>query len=161
MACFTFKSLRLYLRLFDLLLRAADGDLARTDEFLVSVLGLRGLLAVFLELRGDGLQAQRVLAGGVAVAGAQVDGRLVAQILLLGFEALDLRHEPFAERRVAGKPLVVMGNLLAEIFFFHLHERFGILALHPRDEQAHETADDVGQSFEHGLVFSGCSLPGW
>ena len=77
-----------------------------------------------VELRFDRLQAQRVLAGGGVVAGAQMRGGLGAQVFLLGFELAHLAHEALGQAGVGGEALVEVADLLAQVFLLQLQQRF-------------------------------------
>jgi hypothetical protein len=45
--------------------------------------------------------------------------------------------------------LVVLSNLLAQIFLLYFQQRFRVLTLKPRDEEAEETTDQIGKPLEH------------
>src|SRR5262249_17762573 len=59
-----------------------DRHIASLQQILVSRLGLLQLLAVLFQFARDGLQPERILAGGAAVARAQIGRSLGAQITL-------------------------------------------------------------------------------
>ena len=129
--------------------RGLHGDVARLDQVLVGVFGLLELLAVLFELRVDRLQAQRVLAGGRLVAGAQVRGGLGAQVLLLGFELAHLAHDALAQPGVRREALVEVRDLLAQVLLLQLEQRFRIAAFDAGDEQREEPFDEIRESAEH------------
>ena len=130
-------------------LRGLHGDIARLDQVLVGRLGLLELLAVLLELRVDGLQPQRVLAGRRLVAGAQVRGGLGAQVLLLGFELAHLAHDAFAQPGVRGEALVEVGDLLAQVLLLELQQGLRIALLDAGDEEREEPFDEIRDPAEH------------
>ena len=49
-----------------------------------------------------------------------------------------------------GEPLVVLGDLLAQVLLLGLEQRLGVALLEPADEEATEAADQVGDALEHG-----------
>ena len=112
-------------------------------------LGLLELLAVFFELRLDRLQPQRVLAGGGLVAGAQMRGRLGAQVLLLGFELAHLAHDALAQAGMRGQSLVEVRDLLAQVFLLQLEQRLRIALLDAGDEEREEAFEEIPESAEH------------
>ena len=72
------------------------------------------------------------------------------EFLFLGFEGAGLADQAFAEGRVAGEPFIVFGDLLAQVFLFHVEQGFRVLAFQTADEESEEAFDEVADTFEHG-----------
>ena len=70
-------------------------------------------------------------------------GCAIGMVALFSFLPLDLRNQPLAKTGVAGQALVVIGDLFSEILLFHFQQSFGIFALHPRNEEPEEAANQV------------------
>ena len=77
-------------------LRRFHRHIARAQQLLVRRLGGSELRAVLDQLALHGLQPQRLLTGQIVIAGAEVGGRLRAQLALLLLQAFHLRHQPLA-----------------------------------------------------------------
>ncbi len=150
MACFMRMSLMAPLRLSILARAVCIGDVAGLHQILVGGFGLLELRAVLGELGFHRLQAQRVLAGGGVVAGADMRGGLGAQVFLLGFELAHLAHEALGQAGVGGEALVEVADLLAQIFLLELQQGFGIAPFDARNKQGKETFEQVGNAAEHG-----------
>ena len=90
------------------------------------------MFAILGQLAIDGLEPQRILPGGVEIADLEVCGGLGPQVLLIGFQLADLAHQPFAKSGMGSQSLVVLRNLLAQVFGLHLKQSFRILHLHTR-----------------------------
>src|SRR5262249_16912894 len=114
------------------------------------------LAPVLLELPVDCLQTQRILTGSLLVAGLQVGRGLGAEILLVALELAHLAHQPFGETGMVGKALVEVGDLLPEILFLQLHQRFGILPFDAADEDVQKRFEQIRDTSEHD---SPCGIP--
>ncbi|GIX36691.1 MAG: hypothetical protein KatS3mg126_2470 [Lysobacteraceae bacterium] len=95
------------------------------------------------------LQAQRGLRRGCLVPGAEVGGGAGAQLALLGLELAHLAHQPFGQTGVGGEPLVVTGDLLAQVFLLQLEQGLRVTLLEARDEHGQKAADEIGDALEH------------
>jgi uracil-DNA glycosylase family 4 len=72
------------------------------------------------------------------------------QFLFLGFKGPGLADQAFAEGGMAGQAFVILGNLLAQVFLFHLQQGLGIFAFQASDKKSEEAFDDIAETFEHG-----------
>jgi hypothetical protein len=112
------------------------------------------LAAIFGEFALHGLEAQRVLACRAAVVRPQQCGGLCPEVVILNFQPLYLRNQPLAQSRMRGEPLVVIGDLLPQVFLFHFQKRLGILLFETTDEQAEEASYDIAESFKHDFLLN-------
>ena len=62
---------------------------------------------------------------------------------------------------VRREPLVVLPDLLSQIFFLHFEQSFGVGFLDTADEEAEEATDKVADSSEHGNEAWVEKWPGW
>ena len=154
MAFLIFKIAERKPEFLDFLLRRFDGNIARADELLVSLLRVVELVPVLHQLALNGLQAQRVLAGGVAIARAELSAGAGAQLALLRLQPLDLRDEPLAHAGMGGEPLVVLRDLLPQVLFFHFQQCFGIPPFDTADEEPGKTANKISETSKHNGLFS-------
>src|SRR5271155_2453483 len=137
---------------FDLLTGDGDRHIAGADELLIGGLGLLHLFAVFLKLALDGLQAQRILTGGLTIAQLQVRGGLGVELVVFGLQLADLGDEPLDKRCMGSEAAVELADLLAQVLLLELEQSLGVLALEARDEQANEAIEKIAQAAKHAVV---------
>ena len=87
------------------------------------------------------LEFKRDLTCQTLIASPQVGSCLGFKILLFALLPLDLSDEFFAEPGMGRQALIVLGDLLAQVFLFELEQGLGVAFLESGDEQAHETAE--------------------
>src|SRR5262245_2156775 len=79
-------------------------------------------------------------------------GRFGAKITFFVFKSPYLRHELFAERGMVRESLIVLTDLLAQVFLFDLQQRFGITLFEAGNEKSQKPSEQVHDSLKHSTL---------